>query len=367
MPALDPKKEKANIALIKTALRKAAMKSGSGDPIRVGFAFAPSPKNDRKDHLLLIDPRKKALQLLQQITKEHKDRKQLCSGTAAVIKEGGKYTVSIKFIKKLTGAERKMQEAFKAMSLPQYKVVLEKVKDDEEVEDVQDRSAEEDEELENATRGHEDEDELETAHASADDEDEDEKEDEDEEEDARSAAGEDEDEEEDESEDEDSDDEREDAEEDVADAEKEVAAAQDKLAAAKAKLAQLEKAPAAWHQTRGIINKKIDALRAAIKKEYANEAPELNAEIDKGIAQMNRIMDRLDHRLADQMELAHKAKDEASRKAELAKCKTILAEHIKYIQSEPLIAHIDSNPFGVKTDVKPTLMAVIPQFAKIIS
>ena len=82
---------------------------------------------------------------------------------------------------------------------------------------------------------------------------------------------------------------------------------------------------------------------------------------------MNRIMDRLDHRLADQMELAHKAKDETSRKAELAKCKTILAEHIKYIQSEPLIAHIDSNPFGVKTDLKPTLMAVIPHFAKIVS
>ena len=72
--------------------------------------------------------------------------------------------------------------------------------------------------------------------------------------------------------------------------------------AAAAKLAALGAAPKVWHQTRGVMAKSIENLRAAIKKEYASEAPELNAEIDKGMAQMDRIMARLDHQLAEQMD-----------------------------------------------------------------
>jgi hypothetical protein len=137
--------------------------------------------------------------------------------------------------------------------------------------------------------------------------------------------------------------------------------------AAAAKLAAIGAAPKVWHQTRGVMTKSIENLRAAIKKEYASEAPELNAEIDKGIAQMDRIMARLDHKLAEQIDKAHKAKDEATRKAELAKAQNILKEHIKYVQSEPLIAHIDSNPFGVQTNLKKTLMMSFTHVAKVIS
>jgi hypothetical protein len=82
---------------------------------------------------------------------------------------------------------------------------------------------------------------------------------------------------------------------------------------------------------------------------------------------MDRIMTRLDHKLAEQIDKAHKAKDEAARKAELAKAQNILKEHIKYVQSEPLIAHIDSNPFGVQTNLKKTLMMSFTHVAKVIS
>lgn len=350
MPALDPKKEKANIALIKVALRKAAVKGRDGDPIRVAFAFARG--KDRKDHLLLIDPRKKAQQLLQQITKEHKDRKQLCNGTATVIKEGSKLTVSLKCIKKMGGADRFIAEALKAMSLAQYKPVMEKVKDDEEVEDVKDRDPEEDEELENARAEDEDQApaEEEETEASDDDEGEDKTEASDDEEEEKTEAS-DESEKDDEDEDE----------------EEEVPAAAQAPAGGSAKLAALGQAPQVWHQTRNVMSKSIDKLRTAIKTEYASEAPELNAEIEKGVAQMNRIMERLDHRLAEQMDKAHKAKDENSRKAELAKAKALLTEHIKYVQSEPLITHIDTNPFGVETNLKKTLMASFTHMAKVIS
>jgi hypothetical protein len=354
MPAMDPKKEKANIALVKVALRKAAVKARDGDPVRVAFAFAPG--KDRKDHILLIDPRKKALQLLQEISKTHKDRKQLCSGTATVVKEGGKFTLSLKYIKKMTGAERKIQEALKSMALNQYKVVLEKMRDDEEVEDVKERDPKEDEEIE--------------AHASSADEgeapanDADDDAEEGEDEDGGKASG-----EGDEDEDTEEDDEEEEEEEDGGGEEaKAPAPAQAQSPGANAgKLTALGQAPQVWHQTRTVMSKNIDKLRAAIKTEYASEAPELNAEIDKGVAQMNRITERLDHRLAEQIQKAHQAKDDNSRKAELAKAKALLAEHIKYVQSEPLIAHIDSNPFGVETNLKKTLMASFTHMAKVIS
>jgi hypothetical protein len=349
MPALDPKKAKANLAIVKMALRKAALKGRDGNTLRVGFAFAPG--KDKNDHLLFVDPRKTARQLLAEIQKAHKDRKALCCGTATVIKEGGKNTLSIIYVKKLPGAERKMQEALKAMAL-QYLVKLEKEDEDEDVAEMAEEAAEAIEEAlggedEDADAGDErraadrdDEDEEERGArqqgeaARADDEDEDEDQDEDEDDETESAAP---------------------------------AKAPSPAPAAAAKVAQLGAAPQVWHQTRGVVSKSIDNLRSAIKQEYADQAPELLAEIEKNMAQFNRITERLDHRLAEALERAHKAKDEAARRAELVKAKAIVAEHIKYIQSEPLIAHIDANPFGVQTNVKKVLTASLTHMAKVIS
>lgn len=347
MPALDPKKAKANLAIVKMALRKAALKGRDGNTLRVGFAFAPG--KDKNDHLLFVDPRKTARQLLAEIQKAHKDRKALCCGTATVIKEGGKNTLSIIYVKKLPGAERKMQEALKAMTL-QYLVKLEKEDEDEDVAEIAEEAAEaieealggEDEDAgdEGRSAGREDEDDEEHGvrqqgkAARADDEEDDEDEDEDEDEETESAAS---------------------------------AKAPSPSPAAAAKVAQLGAAPQVWHQTRGVVSKSIDNLRSAIKQEYADQAPELLAEIEKNMAQFNRITERLDHRLAEALERAHKAKDEAARRAELVKAKAIVAEHIKYIQSEPLIAHIDANPFGVQTNVKKVLTASLTHMAKVIS
>jgi hypothetical protein len=351
MPTLDPKKAKeakANIAFAKIALKKAEAKDKDGNGVRVGFAFAPG--KDKKDHILLINPRKKGQALMAEIRKGHPDRKVLCCGHATVTKEGGKKAMSLIYVKKLGGAERKMQEALKAMSL-MYLVKLEK---EEEAEDIAEEIADaveealddEGEEAQDADAGDGDEDDGDT-----DDE-------------RQTAAG---------GDDDDTEAAGDDDETDTADADEEAdapaAAGAPKAAspAAAAKLAAIGAAPKVWHQTRGVMSKSIENLRAAIKKEYASEAPELNAEIDKGIAQMDRIMARLDHQLAEQIDKAHKAKDEAARKAELAKAQNILKEHIKYVQSEPLIAHIDSNPFGVQTNLKKTLMMSFTHVAKVIS
>jgi len=91
------------------------------------------------------------------------------------------------------------------------------------------------------------------------------------------------------------------------------------------------------------------------------------AEIEKNIGKIDRILEKLDNRLAESMEKAHNATDEVERKAELAVARTLLKEQLAYVSSEPLIAHIDSNPFGVSTNLKTTLTRTYSQLAKTIS
>ena len=349
MVGMDAKQAKANVATVKTALRKAMMKTSDGKTARVGFAFAPG--KDKKDHILVIDPRKKALALMAEIKKKHADRKMLCCGTATVAKDGGKFTLSIRYVKKLAGAERKMQEAMRAMSL-NYLVKLEKEEEDEDISEadaqveVLEAVEEAVEALENA-RGEQEGDAAEDEDAGAE---------------TQAEGGEDE-QEKDEEEDEDEDEDEEAEEEEPAAASPQGTAG----APASAKLAALKQAPQVWHQTRHVMSANIDKLQAAIKSEYANESPELLSELDKSMGQMQRILDKLDHKLAESMEKAHQADDEAERKQHLQTAKALLAEHIKYVQSEPLIAHIDANPFGVQANIKKTLMASFAHLAKTIS
>jgi len=337
--AIDLNKQKANLALIKTALRKAAIKGKDGNPIRVGFAFAPG--KDRKDHILLVDPRKRAQMLMQQIVKEHKERKVLCCGTAAVIKVGSKLTFSIKFIKKLAGGERKIEEAFKALSLTQYKVVLEKVKDDEEVEDVVETD---DKDLDLSAGADEDDeapaDEEEGAAADASDDEEEEEEPEDEKVEASAS---------DEEDEEDDDEEEEDEEE-----EEEAPAPAPAAPMAPAKLAALAAAPKVYRDTHAVIGKHIDKLKDAVKEVYKSEAPELIAKIEEGLKQLDSAISSFDHSIADEMEKAHKAKDEATRHAHLEKCRALHAKNIRTLASNPILKHIENNPFGVQIPVLKT-------------
>jgi predicted transcriptional regulator YdeE len=342
--ALDKKAMAKNLLLVKTALKRASKKG-----VRVGFAFAPG--KDKASHILMIDPRKNAKAVMAELVKAHKDHKQVCCGTATVIIENGKKTVSIIYVKKLAGAERKMMEALKVMGL-RYAVALET---EDELEDIKE-AAEELEEAVDEVLDDEDD-------AEADDDDEASADDEETDESAEGASD-------------SEDDRREDDRGDTDDAHDQAVAAEDEAPApaaaappppAAAKLAAIGAAPQIWTQTRSVMSKSIDQLSEAIRREYASESPEILADIEKGMAKMSEVTARFDHRLAEAMERAHKAQDEAARKAELARAKAILAEHIKYVQSEPLIAHIDANPFGVQTNLKKVLTASLTHMAKVVS
>jgi len=350
--------KKKNLVAAKFALRAAAVRTKSGALRWVGFAF--SPGKTKADHILRIDARKKGTVLMRELkTTLAKDRKDICCGVATVTK-AGKPILWLKYIKKLAGAERKMQEALLEMKL-RYLVRMRRKKDDEADEAAQEAEEERiEEELE---------DELETSAEEFDDlvgQDDDLDE-------LENAAQDDEGEEEEAADEEEAEDEgqaedEEDATADETEVTEEKAAkpAPDERQAS-GKLAALRVAPQVWLGTHRVLTSSLEKLKAAVKSEYAGESAELVAEIEKNIGKIDRILEKLDNRLAESMEKAHNATDEVERKAELAVARTLLKEQLAYVSSEPLIAHIDSNPFGVSTNLKTTLTRTYSQLAKTIS
>jgi hypothetical protein len=136
--------------------------------------------------------------------------------------------------------------------------------------------------------------------------------------------------------------------------------------ASPAKAGKLGDAAAAWRDTHRQADERIKALQAAVKAHCADSPAALRAEIEKGLARLDAVLDAVDHRLADALDKAGGAKDEAARQAELAMAKALCAEYIGFVRGDPLVAHIDQNPFGVKTGLAALLGAGLGAAAKAI-
>jgi hypothetical protein len=125
-------------------------------------------------------------------------------------------------------------------------------------------------------------------------------------------------------------------------------------------------AAAAWREAHRQADERIKALQAAVKAHCADAPAALLQEIEKGLAKLDTVLETLDHRLAASLSKAGEAKDEAARKAELANAKTIWTEYLNYVKGDPLVAHIDQNPFGVKTGLVQLLGSGLDAAAKVI-
>jgi peptidoglycan hydrolase-like protein with peptidoglycan-binding domain len=128
---------------------------------------------------------------------------------------------------------------------------------------------------------------------------------------------------------------------------------------------ELAKAPAVWQNMRKIVDTNIEQVKKAVRGHYAHEHPNLLKEIDQNLQKLDGITDKLDQRVAESLAKANAAKDTAARNAELKNAKGILAGYISYVKSEPLIAHVDANPW-VKIDLKKTLADTITHMAQSI-
>jgi hypothetical protein len=338
MAGLDPAKAKMNVARAKTALKVAALKGKDGGPRWVGFAFAPG--KDKSDHILVVDMRKKGPALMAEILKLDKTRKMQCCGRATVTKEG-RPTLWVKYIKKLPSVERKLQEALVVMRL-RYLVKqrqAEEQEQEQELEESEDDDAQDDNSDVNLDElGDDDDAMLENAVDPSEDED------------AATAEAEDEEEEE--------------QEEEEAPADSSASPAPE---APRPGVLPLHASHQVWTKTRSLMGTNVDKLKSAIHEHYSNDRPELMDEISESLKKLDKITETLDHRLAEALQKAAAAPDEPARKAELANAKAILTGYLKYVQSEPLIAHIDNNPFGVETNIKKVLTLSLGQLAKTVS
>jgi hypothetical protein len=129
----------------------------------------------------------------------------------------------------------------------------------------------------------------------------------------------------------------------------------------------LQRAPQVWHGTREILDHNIKELKQAIRQEYSNEHPALLTEIDRNVQRVDVILEKLDARLAHTLERAGATRDAGQRKAEIDSAKKIVAEYIAFVKSEPLIDHVDKNPFGVDTKVRKVITDSLTHMVRSLS
>ena len=131
--------------------------------------------------------------------------------------------------------------------------------------------------------------------------------------------------------------------------------------------APLARAPEVWTMSRRFVVGKTDQLKAAIRKTVAGQGREALAEVEATLKSIDRVLSTLDAELGKILARAGKARDAASRDAELKAARALLAKHIRYVTTDPLIKHIDSNPFGVQTNLQATLTKALKQVAQTIA
>ena len=112
--------------------------------------------------------------------------------------------------------------------------------------------------------------------------------------------------------------------------------------------------------------KNLDAYKRAVLKAAAGEPPGVMKQIAHNLARLDGILQKLGTQLADSLSKAHAAKDDTERKAELKNSKRVLLDYMGYVKSQPLIGHVDANPFGVQTGLKKALVESFTQLARAI-
>lgn len=119
--------------------------------------------------------------------------------------------------------------------------------------------------------------------------------------------------------------------------------------------AALSRAEKSWQDTRRELKANVALLKQALRVACATEPPAVMAAVNETIVKFEAVFDKLDTRLADSLGKARAIDDEAEANEELRNAKSVLASYITYVQEEPLITQIDSNPFGVNTHLRQTL------------
>jgi hypothetical protein len=120
-----------------------------------------------------------------------------------------------------------------------------------------------------------------------------------------------------------------------------------------------------WDATRKKVQTELEALAQAIRTTCRqwNEDPNFEDEVDPneleaGLKNLNRILDKLDTRLIDKLDEALNAADPAQRQAKHVEAKGLVQEYLAFVNTDPLLAEIDDNGFTA-TKVRATVLAAL--------
>lgn len=127
------------------------------------------------------------------------------------------------------------------------------------------------------------------------------------------------------------------------------------------KQATLQAVPKLWLDTIATMEADCGKLKDAIRKDFSGESPQVVADIEKNLAHIDQLCGRFDKSLADLVQAAAAAPDQASRNAALTKVRAAVAAQVKWAATDPVVALLDDNPFGISTGIKQKLAAVLGQ------
>lgn len=144
------------------------------------------------------------------------------------------------------------------------------------------------------------------------------------------------------------------------------AAAQSGQASGNADGAKFQAASELWEKMRQDVGASLDQLKNAVRKAFANDGPKVLAEVEQNAKKIDGLLLHFDHQLSDALKKAHAAKDAAARSAELANARKHLVNHLKFLQSDKMIAHMDANPWNVKTNLKQRLSDTLKHMGEVI-
>lgn len=133
-----------------------------------------------------------------------------------------------------------------------------------------------------------------------------------------------------------------------------------------AKAGKLLEAAEGWRKIHGEAQARVEALKTAVMAQCADSPPPLLQAIDKGLLKLDAVLKTVDTRLADALAGAGDAADAAAMKSALAKARALVAEYGSYVKGEPLVAHMDRNPFGTKPGLQALLADGLAKAAKAI-
>lgn len=128
-------------------------------------------------------------------------------------------------------------------------------------------------------------------------------------------------------------------------------------AAPKANPAVYAKARLAWIAARSKIEQDISRLRDALTAAYQGHGAMEDLE-QAFQTKVEAVLNNLDHSLDEKLDEVNKAADAAQHAKLVQEAKQIMQRYVTYVDSEPIIAKLDANPF-VPVAIEKTLTATL--------